>query len=91
MIELNRIVGALRRDEHELLDRQTSRAWTTYPNLVGSARAAGLQVRPAVAGHPRTLPSAVELAACPGGSGVADQRPQVREIRAGQRGAQLLR
>ena len=63
LIELNRIVGALRRDEHELLDRRPQPRLDDLPDLVGSARAAGLQVRLAVAGHPRTLPSAVELAA----------------------------
>ena len=63
LIELNRIVGALRRDEHERLDRQPQPGLDDLPDLVDGARAAGLQVRLAVAGHPRALPPAVELAA----------------------------
>lgn len=63
LIELNRIVGALRRDAHEQLDRQPQPGLDDLPELVDGARAAGLQVRLAVAGHPRALPPAVELAA----------------------------
>ena len=63
LIELNRIVGALRRDEHELLDRRPQPRLDDLPDLIGGARAAGLQVRLAVAGLPRTLPPSVELAA----------------------------
>src|SRR5580704_4764778 len=63
LIELNRIVGALRRDEHEVLDRRPQPRLDDLPDLVGGARSAGLQVRLAVAGQPRTLPPAVELAA----------------------------
>lgn len=63
LIELNRIVGALRRDEHEQLDRRPQPRLGDLPDLVDSARAAGLPVRLAIAGQPRTLPPTVELAA----------------------------
>ena len=63
LIELNRIVGALRRDEHEQLDRRPQPRLDDLPDLVDSARAAGLPVRLAVAGQPQALPQTVELAA----------------------------
>jgi len=63
LIELNRIVGALRRDEHEQLDRRPQPRLGDLPDLVDGARAAGLPVRLAVAGQPRSLPPTVELAA----------------------------
>jgi signal transduction histidine kinase len=63
LIELNRIVGALRRDEHEQLDRRPQPRLDDLPDLVDGARAAGMQIRLAVAGQPRMLPPTVELAA----------------------------
>jgi signal transduction histidine kinase len=63
LIELNRIVGALRRDEHEQLDRRPQPRLGDLPDLVDGARAAGLPVRLAIAGQPRSLPPTVELAA----------------------------
>jgi signal transduction histidine kinase len=63
LIELNRIVGALRRDEREHLDRRPQPRLDDLPDLVDGARAAGMRVRLAVAGQPRVLPPTVELAA----------------------------
>jgi signal transduction histidine kinase len=63
LIELNRIVGALRRDEHEQLDRRPQPRLDDLPDLVDGARAAGLPVRLAIAGQPQALPQAVQLAA----------------------------
>ena len=63
LIELNRIVGALRRDEHEQLDRRPQPRLDDLPDLVDGARAAGLAVRLAIAGRPQSLPPTVELAA----------------------------
>ena len=40
LIELNRIVGALRRDEHEQLDRRPQPRLDDLPDLVDGARAA---------------------------------------------------
>src|SRR6266566_655481 len=56
LIELNRIVGALRRDEHEQLDRRPQPRLDDLPDLVDGARAAGMKVQLAVAGQPRALP-----------------------------------
>jgi len=63
LIELNRIVGALRRDEHEQLDRRPQPRLDDLPDLVDGARSAGLPVRLEIAGPPRALPATVELAA----------------------------
>jgi len=63
LIELNRIVGALRRDEHEQLDRRPQPRLADLPDLVDGARAAGLPVRLAITGQPQSLPAAIELAA----------------------------
>jgi len=63
LIELNRIVGALRRDEHEQLDRRPQPRLDDLPDLVDGARAAGLPVRLAIAGPLQSLPATVELAA----------------------------
>ena len=63
LIELNRIVGALRRDEHEQLDRRPQPRLDDLPELVDGARSAGLPVRLEIAGPPRSLPATVELAA----------------------------
>jgi len=63
LIELNRIVGALRRDEHEQLDRRPQPRLDDLPDLIDGARSAGLPVRLAIAGPPRSLPATVELAA----------------------------
>jgi len=63
LIELNRIVGAMRRDEGEYLDRRPQPRLDDLPDLVDGARAAGLPVRLAVDGPPQPLPPSVELAA----------------------------
>lgn len=63
LMELNRIVGTLRRDEREQLDRRPQPRLDDLPDLVEGARAAGLPVRLAISGQPRSLPAAVELAA----------------------------
>ena len=63
LIELNRIVGALRRDEHEQLDRRPQPRLDDLPDLIDGARSAGLPVRLVIAGPPQSLPATVELAA----------------------------
>ena len=63
LIELNRIVGALRRDSREQLDRRPQPRLDDLPDLVNGARSAGLPVRLKIAGPPRSLPATVELAA----------------------------
>jgi len=63
LTELNRIVGAMRRDEGEHLDRRPQPRLDDLPDLLDGARAAGLTVRLAVAGPSQPLPAAVELAA----------------------------
>lgn len=63
LIELNRLVGALRRDEHEQLDRRPQPRLDDLPDLVSGARSAGLPVRLQIEGPPRSLPATVELAA----------------------------
>ena len=63
LIELNRLVGVLRRDEHEQLDRRPQPRLGDVPDLVDGARATGLPVRLTIAGKPRSLPPTVELAA----------------------------
>ena len=63
LIELNRIVGALRRDSREQLDRRPQPRLDDLPDLVDGARSAGLPVRLKIAGPSRSLPATVELAA----------------------------
>jgi signal transduction histidine kinase len=63
LVELNRIVGAMRKDGDEHLDRRPQPRLDDLPDLVDGARAAGLAVRLAVTGPPQPLPAAVELAA----------------------------
>jgi signal transduction histidine kinase len=63
LIELNRIVGSLRRDSREQLDRRPQPRLDDLPDLVDGARSAGLPVRLEIAGPPRSLPATVELAA----------------------------
>jgi len=63
LIELNRIVGAMRRDKDEYLDRRPQPRLSDLPDLVEGAREAGLKVRLIVSGSPVPLPAAVELAA----------------------------
>jgi signal transduction histidine kinase len=63
LIELNRLVGALRRDSREQLDRRPQPRLDDLPDLVAGARSAGLPVRLEIAGSPRALPAIVELAA----------------------------
>jgi hypothetical protein len=56
-------VGALRRDEHEQLDRRPQPRLDELPDLVDGVRSAGLPVRLDIVGPPRPLPATVELAA----------------------------
>ncbi len=63
LIDLNRIVGALRRSDDEQLDRQPQPRLGDLPDLIAGAQAAGLDVDLSVCGAPQALPAAVELAA----------------------------
>jgi signal transduction histidine kinase len=63
LIDLNRIVGALRRDPGEQLDRRPQPRLADLPDLVTGARAAGLPVDLDVSDLPPSLPASVELAA----------------------------
>ncbi len=63
LIDLNRIVGALRRDADEQLDRRPQPRLDDLPDLLAGARAAGLPVELEVCGLPPSLPASVELAA----------------------------
>jgi signal transduction histidine kinase len=63
LIDLNRIVGALRRDASEQLDRRPQPRLDDLPDLLAGARAAGLLVDLDTAGLPAALPASVELAA----------------------------
>lgn len=63
LIDLNRIVGALRRDADEQLDRRPQPRLDDLPDLLAGARAAGLPVELEMCGLPPSLPASVELAA----------------------------
>jgi signal transduction histidine kinase len=63
LIDLNRIVGALRRDPSEQLDRRPQPRLDDLPDLLAGARAAGLPVDLDMCGLPPSLPATVELAA----------------------------
>jgi signal transduction histidine kinase len=63
LTDLNRIVGALRRDADEQLDRRPQPRLSDLPDLVAGARAAGLPVELDMSGLPESLPASVELAA----------------------------
>jgi signal transduction histidine kinase len=63
LTDLNRIVGVLRRDADEHLDRRPQPRLDDLPDLLAGARAAGLQVDLDVSGLPPSLPASVELAA----------------------------
>jgi len=63
LTDLNRIVGALRRDADEQLDRRPQPRLNDLPDLVAGASAAGLPVELDVAALPPSLPTSVELAA----------------------------
>ena len=63
LIDLNRIVGALRRDATEQLDRRPQPRLDDLPDLIAGARAAGLPVDLDISGLPPSLPASVELAA----------------------------
>jgi signal transduction histidine kinase len=63
LTDLNRIVGALRRDPDEQLDRRPQPRLDDLPDLLAGARAAGLAVELDVCGLPPALPASVELAA----------------------------
>jgi signal transduction histidine kinase len=63
LTDLNRIVGALRRDADEQLDRRPQPRLDDVPDLVAGARSAGLPVDLNVSGLPPSLPASVELAA----------------------------
>ena len=63
LTDLNRIVGALRRDPAEQLDRRPQPRLDDLPDLLSGASAAGLDVDLAIGGLPPSLPASVELAA----------------------------
>jgi signal transduction histidine kinase len=63
LTDLNRIVGALRRDPAEQLDRRPQPRLDDLPDLVAGARAAGLPVDLDASDLPPSLPASVELAA----------------------------
>ena len=63
LTDLNRIVGVLRRDANEQLDRRPQPRLDDMPDLVAGARSAGLPVDLTVSGLPPSLPASVELAA----------------------------
>lgn len=63
LIDLNRIVGALRRDAAEQLDRRPQPRLDDLADLVAGASAAGLTIDLDVSGLPPSLPASVELAA----------------------------
>lgn len=63
LTDLNRIVGVLRRDADEQLDRRPQPRLDDVPDLVTGARSAGLPVDLNVSGLPPSLPASVELAA----------------------------
>ncbi len=63
LIDLNRIVGALRRDPAEHLDRRPQPRLDDLPDLIAGAQAAGLPVDLDICGLPPSLPASVELAA----------------------------
>ena len=85
--ELNRIVGALRRDS--AIDGTAPQpAWTT-PDLVNGARSAD-PGPPQIAGPPRSLAAPSTLPPT-GRPGVADERPALCALGADERGAELPR
>ena len=63
LIDLNRIVGSLRRDPAEHLDRRPEPRLDDLPDLIAGAQAAGLPVDLDICGMPHSLPASVELAA----------------------------
>jgi signal transduction histidine kinase len=63
LTDLNRMVGALRRDPDEQLDRRPQPRLDDLPDLLAGARAAGLSVELDVCDLPSSLPASVELAA----------------------------
>jgi signal transduction histidine kinase len=63
LTDLNRMVGALRRDPDEQLDRRPQPRLDDLPDLLAGARSAGLAVELDVCGLPPSLPASVELAA----------------------------
>jgi len=63
LIDLNRIVGSLRRDADEQLDRRPQPRLDDLPDLIAGAREAGLPVDLDICGLPEPLPASVELAA----------------------------
>jgi signal transduction histidine kinase len=63
LTDLNRIVGSLRRDAAEQLDRRPQPRLDDLPDLITGAKAAGLLVDLDVAALPPSLPASVELAA----------------------------
>src|SRR5580704_3204823 len=63
LTNLNRIVGALRRDPAEQLDRRPQPRLDDLPDLLAGARAAGLTVDLEMMRLPPSLPATIELAA----------------------------
>jgi signal transduction histidine kinase len=63
LTDLNRIVGALRHDENEQLDRRPQPRLDDLPELIAGARAAGQPVELVISGEPQPLPATIELVA----------------------------
>ncbi|MFI6934311.1 sensor histidine kinase [Streptomyces sp. NPDC050287] len=61
--ELSALLGVLRRDDDPRAPVQPTRGLDGLEELAGSFAAAGLEVAWTLSGHPRPLPSAVDLAA----------------------------
>jgi signal transduction histidine kinase len=62
LVELNRLVGSLRHDGADRLDRAPQPQLCDLPALVAGARDAGLPVQLLIRGEPGPLPATVELA-----------------------------
>ena len=62
--ELRGLLGVLRAEDGRASNRSSGRpGWTSVPELVTSARSAGLEVRHGVYGEPRPVPDAIGLSA----------------------------
>jgi signal transduction histidine kinase len=62
LVELNRLVGVLRHDQGDRLDRAPQPQLRDLSSLIGGARDTGLPVEFAINGQPKPLPPTVELA-----------------------------
>jgi signal transduction histidine kinase len=63
MIELRRLLGAVRSDDNEVADFTPQPGLSQLDTLIGEVRAAGLPVELQIHGQPFALPSGVELSA----------------------------